>query len=783
MSIVNGQRSNVTPWPLRLTQLGLVLALLTPLVSSSRFMYPLVFPRVVFFRLIVELTAVAYVALAAGNPRFRPAWQSPLVVAMAAYLAVQTIAAAAGINPYQSFTSSLARSEGIITLLHLAALFVIAHAVLREPNIRSRLLGVAVLVLGLEGMLGLAQALHLPGIPLFGNSRPTGMTGNPAYFALLMLFGVWLPHVQLALDARNGAADTSAPARNRWAPWYWLVSGLSLANLWLTQIRGANFALIAVGVGWLVWLAWRGKSPLRRYAQWLLLGFAVVVTLVLAGRNTPLVRWNKTLERLSQTSWESITLQNRLISWHIGAAAVAQRPWLGWGPENFSVAFDRFFDPALVRDFGSFSWYDRAHSTVVETAVGSGMLGVLLYLTLYAVAAWQIFHLAQHAATRRAAPKLAALLATYVLATAVAVDSINSLVLIFFTLALIEGLSPKLRQSATTRSPSPAIAGITLGVVAVLLGVTLNLVPALATHAASQIAFDENRPLPAVVRDFKTAFRLSPPQRHEFRQSLGNYVTAKLRQSPPPDPQQFGPLVDLALTHLDRSTAVDPSNLQSQLIFSELARELSPAEPKLLAVAQQAADAVIRQAPNRYHGYFAAGRVAMSAGRNRDGIAAFRQAVIRYPELGAAHWNLAIAYILAGQLLPAERAAATAKRLDDNLFWDPTNIDKLGRAYADQGFLAPAAALHEAAGAHAAKLAVYLLAAAQRAVDDRGDQQLAALHDQEALRLESLGAEHYRRASHLYRQLGHLENAQVSAREAIRLNPVLGAEFSELLEK
>lgn len=784
MSTVNGQRSNVTL--LRLTQAGLALALLTPLVGSARFMYPLVFPRVVFFRLVVELTAVAYVALAAGNPRFRPAWHAPLVGTLLAYLGVQTVAAAAGVNPYQSFASSLARSEGIITLVHLAAFFAIAQAVLREPKIRSRLLAIAVLVLGLEGILGLAQALHLPGIPLFGNSRPTGLTGNPAYFALLMVFGVWLPQVQRALAAPNGGADAQAPARQRWIPWYWLVSGLSLANLWLTQIRGANFAVMTVGIGWLAWIACRGKSPeRRRRAQWLLLAVAAVLTLVLAGRNTPLVTWNKTLERLAQTSWEAITLQNRLISWRVGAAAMSERPWLGWGPENFSVAFDRFFDPALVRDFGSFSWYDRAHSTVVETAVGSGILGLLSYLALYAAAAWQILRLARQSATRRAAPWLASLLAAYVLATAVAVDSINSLVLIFFTLALIAGLSPNPRAAATANARSRRLTAADLvpsGIVAVLLGVTLNLVPALATHAASQIAFDANRPLTAVVRDFQTAFRLSPPQRHEFRQSLGNYVTARLRQSPPPDPQQFGPLVDLALKHLDRSTAVDPGNLQSQLIFSELARELSPTEPKLLAVAQQAADAVIRQAPNRYHGYFAAGRVAMSAGRNRDGITAFRQAVVRYPELGAAHWNLAIAYILAGQLQPAQRAAAAAKRLDENLFWEPANIDKLGRAYADQGFLAPAAALYQAAGAQEAAQADYH-AAAQRAVDDRSDRQLATWHNQQTAHLKNLGAEHYRRASHLYRQLGQANDAQASAREAIGLNPVLGAEFSELLEK
>ena len=737
MSTVNGQRSNPTPW-LRLAELGVLAGALTPLAFSSHFMYPLMFPRVMVFRAIAVLTALAWFAASRREPKLRIDFHSPLASAWLGFLGVQTIAGVLGVNPYASFASSLSRGDGIVTLAHLVAFGLVATALLRDPRRRQRLLAAVIGMLALQALLGLAQAGNLPGIPLFGSDRPTGLTGNPSYYATLMVFGIWLPLVLAAIPAVSGSRE-----RQRRFALYAVAVGCGLA-LWLTQIRGAILSTLIVGIAVLAYGARRAATPVqRKRAGIAVVALSVIIAAAWMSRNTALVAWNRTLKRVSETTLSAITVQNRLMTWDAGMQAFRQHPFLGWGPENFNVAFDRYFNPFISRDFGSFSWYDRAHSTMIETLVGSGATGLTFYLLIYGIAGWLLFRWSKDPALRGATPFLVALIVTHFLTLQTTFDTISSAIVWYLLLAALAATVTIAPATAPRRSATASLLPA-VGIAGVLLAVGV-VSPTFSTWLASRVALQPDRPLTAVTSDFQRALQMTPPQRQEFRQILGNLVLAKLRAAPLPPPEDFDPLAGLTLDHLRRSVAADPDNLQTQLILSELARLLAPGNPELVPVARQAAAEVVARAPARYHGYFAVGRVAMTTGNPQEGVAAFRQAVIRYPELAAAHWNLGIAYLLDHQPDAAVRAAAVAKRLDPSLYFSPDNLDKLGRAFADQGYLQPAAALYR-----------------------------------EATERQPTDAEWFRRLSHLYRQLDQPELAQAAARRAIELNPVLSSEFSAL---
>lgn len=53
---------------------------------------------------------------------------------------------------------------------------------------------------------------------------------------------------------------------------------------------------------------------------------------------------------------------------------------LGWGPENFVVAFDKFYDGALDAD--SYPWFDKVHNMFLEIGVTSGLLGLISFLVV-----------------------------------------------------------------------------------------------------------------------------------------------------------------------------------------------------------------------------------------------------------------------------------------------------------------------------------------------------------------------------------------------------------------
>ena len=93
------------------------------------------------------------------------------------------------------------------------------------------------------------------------------------------------------------------------------------------------------------------------------------------------------------TNWEID--QSRISAWKISLEALKERPLLGYGPENFQVGFDKYYDPALPeinkQPFGAVSdWWDRAHNIFLDVAVATGIPAALVYGALFAALLWSL---------------------------------------------------------------------------------------------------------------------------------------------------------------------------------------------------------------------------------------------------------------------------------------------------------------------------------------------------------------------------------------------------------
>jgi O-antigen ligase len=75
-----------------------------------------------------------------------------------------------------------------------------------------------------------------------------------------------------------------------------------------------------------------------------------------------------------------------------------ERPVLGWGPENFTTVFDKFFNPNFYAPGqNNETWFDRAHSVYFDYLSETGILGLLAYLGMFAVFAYEFFSLKRRA--------------------------------------------------------------------------------------------------------------------------------------------------------------------------------------------------------------------------------------------------------------------------------------------------------------------------------------------------------------------------------------------------
>lgn len=73
----------------------------------------------------------------------------------------------------------------------------------------------------------------------------------------------------------------------------------------------------------------------------------------------------------------------RIFVWSGAWEAFKDRPFLGWGPENFRFAHEQYVDNRLYlsENIGEV-WFDRAHNIILDTLVSVGALGFLIFAML-----------------------------------------------------------------------------------------------------------------------------------------------------------------------------------------------------------------------------------------------------------------------------------------------------------------------------------------------------------------------------------------------------------------
>ena len=122
----------------------------------------------------------------------------------------------------------------------------------------------------------------------------------------------------------------------------------------------------------------------------LVLILSIFVFFILALNHFPFLRNIPVLGRFADFSFESI--KGRLYTWETAFWAIKDRPIFGWGPENFSFAFDKYFNYKHFHPGqGGETWFDRAHSVILDYAASTGIIGLLAYLAVFVLYYFQFF--------------------------------------------------------------------------------------------------------------------------------------------------------------------------------------------------------------------------------------------------------------------------------------------------------------------------------------------------------------------------------------------------------
>src|SRR3989344_4227702 len=152
----------------------------------------------------------------------------------------------------------------------------------------------------------------------------------------------------------------------------------------ITGSRAAYLALVAGFLYFFLFYPYPQKYKRLKIAAASILLFSILVIALFnvfpqLGEKSSILKTIST--RVSIARIAKDIFGTRLSAWKMTWRAISEKPFLGWGPENFYIGFEKHYDPVPFAT-PKLLW-DRPHNIVLDVAVHSGIFSLLLYLSFW----------------------------------------------------------------------------------------------------------------------------------------------------------------------------------------------------------------------------------------------------------------------------------------------------------------------------------------------------------------------------------------------------------------
>lgn len=405
---------------------GVYSILLIPFFVANSMFFPFITGKNFAFRIIVEIVLGLWLILLFRDKSFAPK-RSMLLYSFSAFIVAIALADFFGANPYRSFWSNFERMEGLIAHLHLFALFLVLGSVLNTKKLWTYFFNSALVASILMAFYGIFQLAGIFEIHQ-GSTRIDGPIGNSAYFAIYMLFHVFLA---LFLLLRS--------SKMKMQIFYGAVAILDSIMVYYTATRGAILGLIGglFLTALLVAIFEKERKILRKISIGAIAVIVLIIISFFALRNQGFVKNSLVLSRFASISTSDGTTESRFMIWNMALQGWKEHPILGWGQENFILVFEKYYNPKM---FGQEPWFDRTHNVILDWLIAGGALGFLSYISLFVASVWCIWKKkTQLSITDRAI--LTGLLSAYFFHNLFVFDNLTSYILFVFILSYFQFLS------------------------------------------------------------------------------------------------------------------------------------------------------------------------------------------------------------------------------------------------------------------------------------------------------------------------------------------------------
>ncbi len=346
----------------------LAVILFSPLYISSHLFFPFIVTKTIVFMIATEVMFVVYLLLAWKDSEYRLR-VNMVVVLIAIYIGVLTLASALGNDFYRGFWSNNERSDGILLLIHLFLLSWVLTSFFRKIKDWLVVFDVFLVASFCVSVVALDQFFGWNHFLASSNgARLAATIGNAGYVGGYMVFGVFVALFML-FKRKN------IPLKF----WYGFLVLLEMFIALQSQTRGA---MIALGIGGMIFILYLlffyySQKIFKIIGVVIILASICGVSSIFIFKDSNFIKNQPVLSRAASISLTDGSTNNRLVTWGIAWQGFKERPILGYGQENFYQVFDKYFTTKNTEQ-----WFDRSHNMIGDRAITGGIIGLLSYLSI-----------------------------------------------------------------------------------------------------------------------------------------------------------------------------------------------------------------------------------------------------------------------------------------------------------------------------------------------------------------------------------------------------------------
>jgi O-antigen ligase len=375
----------------------------TPLIVDNSVLSPYTAGKSFFVFGIIVLISILFLVNFFYNKKFKEEivnkintyLRYPLTISIIVFISSILVSTIFAVDKYRAFWGDIDRAEGLIGMLCFFSVFIFTLLIYEKKNwlLFFKLSLITTLLVVLKEFYQF----------FIGIERPGSFLGNPTFLAGYLLFSIFCAVIIYGetIPLETARARSGHLSLMGWRYFSIITLILSILGIFIAETRGTILGLIVGIIFVLIYGIFKGKNisykklNLRKSSIIILCFIVAFSIFFISTRRSEIWQNIPGLGRVAVINIEDTTTQTRLFTAKASIKAVnpLQNGWkkllLGWGPENFSLANQEYFD------YKQFNYemisYDRAHNKLLDLLVMDGILGLVTYLSIFFFFFYYIF--------------------------------------------------------------------------------------------------------------------------------------------------------------------------------------------------------------------------------------------------------------------------------------------------------------------------------------------------------------------------------------------------------